>query len=76
MNIFASRQFIYVLIHAFLDHLKKTQGQENSSLEITQNSSKKIKVSAKSGKITKKNIDPNKGENTMALMWQKYPFFN
>ena len=46
----------------FLDRLKKTQGRENSSLKkITQNSSKKLKVSAKFEKITT-NIDPNKGE--------------
>ena len=43
----------------FLDRLKKTQGQKNSSLmKITQNSSKKLKVSAKFEKITTK-IDQN-----------------
>ena len=49
----------------FLDRLKKTQGQENSRLKkITQNSSKKLKVTAEFGKRTT-NIDPNKGENTV-----------
>ena len=36
----------YMLAQAFLDHLKNTQEQKNSSLKkITQNSSKKLKVS-------------------------------
>ena len=43
----------------FLDRLKKTQGRKNSSLmKKTQNSSKKLKVSAKFEKITTK-IDQN-----------------
>ena len=49
----------------FLDRLKKTQGRENSSLKkITQNSSKKLKVSAKFLKITT-NFDPIQGGNTL-----------
>ena len=49
----------------FLDRLKKTQGRENSSLKkITQNSSKKLKASAKFLKITT-NFDPIQGENTL-----------
>ena len=52
----------------FLDRLKKTQGPKNSSLKkITQNSSKKLKVSAKFEKGTTK-IDSNKGENTPYLL--------
>ena len=51
-----------VQVRLFFDRLKKTQGRENSSLKkITQNSSKKLKVSGKFEKITT-NIDPNKGE--------------
>ena len=48
-------------MQAFLP-FEKTQGRKNSSLKKNQNSSKKLKVSAKFEKITSK-IDSNKGEN-------------
>ena len=53
----------YMLAQAFLDHLKNTQEQKNSSLKkITQNSGKKLKASAKFEKRHQK-LTQIKGEN-------------
>ena len=61
----------------FLDRLKKTQGRKNSSLmKITQNSSKKLKVSAKFGKKLQI-LTPTKGKYTViAIIWFKCLFSN